>query len=642
MWAQLRRRVIRGIALGIAGVALAVLTNAQPAAAHAVLVTSDPANGATVAAAPGSVRLWFSEEISAQLSGARLVDHDGNAVAGSQAVAARGDPRLLELALPHLAHGTYGVLWRVLAEDDGHTTNGVVLFNVGAANGPSAVTAANASTTASPIDVGRRWLGIAALAGLIGGFAVAQLVLGRARAGGPANPVLSAIRLARRRLLAFAAGCATVAVLVGCADLIAEARDTAAPGRSVSALVGDVLSSTRWGHLWIAREAALIVLIPVLVRLRAVERSQVRPARSLASVAAGLVLVRVLLEALGSHAAAVTSGRGTAIAADAIHILAACLWLGSLAALVLILWPHPVDGVSRVDIIRACGGSFARLVSVSVAVILLTGLYSAGREIGSVDSLFTTAYGRALLAKSALLVVLGGVGVVNASRLRETPLPRFGSAGQPVGSRTPTRRLVLLETGIGAILLIAVAVLVESAPPRGPAPDAVASEPQARSGAMDDLVVTVSATPNQPGPNAFTVIVASSRRPPPAAIDELALTITQDGIASVVPLRQVEPGRYFGTGPLAGSEDPQIAAIIHRSGRTLAVTLAWQLAVSSDATPAPAHRLAPIVNGLALALLVAIGAAGIAWAWCRRSAPTSRAFHAEPPEATERVLEHQP
>jgi copper transport protein len=642
MWAQLRRRVIRGIALGIAGVALAVLTNAQPAAAHAILVNSDPANGATVAAAPGSVRLWFSEEISAQLSGARLVDHDGKAVAESQAVAARGDPRMLELALPHLAHGTYGVLWRVLAEDDGHTTNGVVLFNVGAANGSSAVAAANASTTASPIDVGRRWLGIAALAGLIGGFAVAQLVLGRARATGPANPVLSAIRLARRRVLAFAAGCATVGVLVGSADLIAEARDTAAPGRSVRALVGDVLSSTRWGHLWIAREAALIVLIAVLVRLRAVERSQVRPARSLASVAAGLVLVRVLLEALGSHAAAVTSGRDTAIAADAVHILAACVWLGSLAALVLILWPHAVGGVNRVDIIRAAGGSFARLASASVAVVLLTGLYSAGREIGSVDSLFTTSYGRVLLVKSALLVALGGAGVINASALRETPLPRFGSTGRPPGTRAPTRRLVLLETGIGAILLVAVAVLVESAPPRGPAQAAVASEPQARSGAINDLVVTVSATPNQPGANAFTVIVASSRRPPPAAIDELALTINQGGIARVVPLRQVEAGRYFGTAQLAGPADLHIAAVIHRSGTTFAVTLPWQLARPSDATSPPARRLAPIVNGLALALLVTIGAAGIAWAWRRRSGRAPRALHAEPVEAAERVLEHRP
>jgi copper transport protein len=391
----------------------------------------------------------------------------------------------------------------------------------------------------------------------------------------------------------------------------------------------------------VVREAALVALIAVLIRLRTVERPQVRPARFLAWVAAGLVLLRVLLEALGSHAASVTSDRGTAIAADAVHILAACLWLGSLAALALILWPHAVDGVNRVDIVRGCGGSFTRLVSASVAVVLLTGLYSSGREIGSVDSLVTTSYGRALLVKSVLLVAMGGVGIVNAAKLVEIPLPRLASAGQPPGTRAPTRRLVLLEAGIGAILLIAVAVLVESAPPRGSARPTVASEPQSGSGAIDDLVVTVSATPNRPGANAFTVIVASSRRPPPAAIDGLALTIDQGGVARVVPLRQVEPGRYFGTAELAGTTPLHIAAVIHRAGATHAVLLPWQLALPSEATSPPARRLAPIVNGLALALLVATSSAGIAWAWRRRSGRAPRVPPAGPVDDTGRVLEHQ-
>lgn len=34
------------------------------------------------------------------------------------------------------------------------------------------------------------------------------------------------------------------------------------------------------------------------------------------------------VEAMGSHAAALDSGRGVAVAADALHILTACLWLG--------------------------------------------------------------------------------------------------------------------------------------------------------------------------------------------------------------------------------------------------------------------------------------------------------------------------
>ncbi|MDT4892321.1 MAG: copper transport protein [Pseudonocardiales bacterium] len=633
------RRLILRVAIWFAGIVLVSLAGAQPASAHAVLVTSDPANGATLAAAPKSVRLWFSEEISDQLSGARLVDHDGKDVAGTHAVAARGDPRLLEVSLPDLSRGTYGVLWRVLAQDDGHTTNGVALFHVGAANGSSAVVAEGAATTGSPIDVARRWLGITALCGLVGGLAVAQLVLGRTRTAGPLS---AAIRGARRRLLAFAAGCAGLGLLAGCADLVAEAHATAAPGRSATAVVGDILSSTRWGHLWAVREATLVVLVAVLVRLRVQDRSHDRLTRPLAFVAAGVVAVRVLVEALGSHAAAIRSDRSAALAADALHILTACLWLGGLAALVVVLWSPPTDGAGRGEIVRACRGPFAALVSVSAAVVLVTGLYSAGREVLSVDSLTATPYGRALLVKCALLVALGSVGLVNASRLRATAWPWLRSSGRARRARPLTRRLVLVETAIGAVLLIAVAVIVESAPPRSHAQvAAAATQSQARSGSAADLVVTVSATPNLPGTNGFTVVVASSRRPPPAPVDGLTLTINRSGASRVVPLRLVEPGRYFGTALLDATGDPQLVAVVHRSGQALAVTLAWPLASPGEGTSAPARRLAPIVDALALALLAAIAAAGIVWAR-RRRAVRAPQVSGEPGETTERVLEPLP
>jgi copper transport protein len=621
------RRVALRVAAGLAGIALASVAYAQPASAHAGLVTSDPSNGATLATAPRTVRLWFNEQISSRLSTARLVDHTGSDVAGTQAVAARDDARLLEVSLPALSRGTYGVLWRVLAQDDGHTTNGVVVFNIGAANGTSAVAAAGAATTGSVVDVARRWFGIAALSGLVGGLAVALLVLGRAGATAPADALSAAIGRARSRLLAFAAGCASAGVLAGGADLVAEAHATA-PGRPTGDVIADVLSSTRWGHLWVLREVVLVGLVAVLIRLRADGQSQRPSTRRLAVVGGALVLARVGLEALGSHAAAIRPDRDTAVAADALHILAACLWLGALAALVLILWSPRAAGISRGDIVRSVRTRFAVLVSAGAAIVVMSGLYSAGREILSVNSLTTTAYGRAVLVKCGLLLALAGVGLVNASRLS-------GSG------RGLSRRLVLAETLIGAVLLVAVSVLVESAPPRSPASPATATAAQARSGSVADLVVTVSASPNHPGTNGFTVAVASSRRPPPAPVDGMTLAINQSGTSQDVPLHQVEPGRYFGTGRLDGSAGGQLRAVVHRSGRAITVTLAWPAPPQATATSEPSQRLAPITNALALALLAVIGAAGVVWA--RRRGAVGAASSGDGPEATDdRVLERLP
>src|SRR5262249_17131777 len=159
-----------------------MLLLAQPASAHADLVRSDPPDGSVLAHAPGVARLWFSEEISPEFSSARVVDRTGATITGSRAQAG-GDPRQLPVALPGPGQGTYGLVWRVLAEDDGHTTGGVVVFTVGGAAAaagtiPVAASAVAAGTAATPAGVLLRWLGLCALAGLVGCLAVAGPVLG--------------------------------------------------------------------------------------------------------------------------------------------------------------------------------------------------------------------------------------------------------------------------------------------------------------------------------------------------------------------------------------------------------------------------------------------------------------------------------
>src|SRR6516165_241614 len=255
---------------------------AQPASAHADLVRSDPPSGSMLAHAPSVARLWFSEEISPEFSSAHLVDRTGAAISGSRAQAGGGDPRQLAVELPSLRKGTYGLVWRVLAEDDGHATSGVVVFTVGGAAAAAATVpvatgaglagtaAVVAGTAATPVGVLLRWLGLCALAGLVGCLAVAGPVLGRARAAAASETVAAGAQLARRRLLVVAAGCAAAAMAIGVATLALEGQRAAAAGgdRTLGQAVLDLLTGTRWGELWLAREAALMALVAVILSIR--------------------------------------------------------------------------------------------------------------------------------------------------------------------------------------------------------------------------------------------------------------------------------------------------------------------------------------------------------------------------------------
>src|SRR5262249_42825920 len=135
--------------------------------------------------------------------------------------------------------------------------------------------------------------------------------------------------------------------------------------------------------------------------------------------------------------------------------------------------------------------------------------------------------------------------------------------------------------------------------------------PVIRDGRLDDLVVSVSVVPNRPGPNGFTVQVASSRRPAPAPIDAVALTYQGAAGTVEVPLAAVGSGRFFGTGTLGPAGVARLVTVVRRSGADLPVPVEWPAiagAALDGPSPAAAAGLAALLDGSAWALFgLAIG-----------------------------------
>ena len=96
---------------------------------HFALTRSAPAADAAVAA-PGEVRLWFTEAPEGNTVGIRLIDRAGAAVATTEVAA---DPEsdavfFVKPAAP-LSAGHYTVSWRGIG-DDGHPVTGDFAFSV--------------------------------------------------------------------------------------------------------------------------------------------------------------------------------------------------------------------------------------------------------------------------------------------------------------------------------------------------------------------------------------------------------------------------------------------------------------------------------------------------------------------------------
>jgi copper transport protein len=424
------------------------------------------------------------------------------------------------------------------------------------------------------------------------------------------------------------------------ATLAEEGRRAAGAGgdQALGQAVFELLTGTRWGYLWLAREAALIALVAVILGIRsrlgepATHRATVRPV-----LAAALVLAVACVEALGSHSVALDSARAAAVVAYSLHVLTALLWLGALPALVLVLVPR-VAGLPPREVVRACRGPFTTLIVVSVTVLVVTGLYGAGRQVPEPGQLLSTTYGRTLLLKIALLAAVGGLGLANSGLLHGRRLDRRGRPVRAPGGAAPSRRLIIAEASVGAVLLAAAGLLAETAPPRTAAPAVPLAGPQAYDTTIDDLVVSVSATPNRPGINGFTVLAASSRRPPPAPIGAVTLKLGGSGEPGKLPLRQIEPGRYFGTGRLDSAGPITITAVVQRAGERLTVTVPWR--VSPKSVPPTAarqeHRLAPYANAVALCVLLLALSAGVQRTVARRR---RRRLGTDSPAPAETILE---
>ena len=151
-----------------------------------------------------------------------------------------------------------------------------------------------------------------------------------------------------------------------------------------------------------------------------------------------------------------TPGAGAlTVAVDALHVGAAAVWIGGLAQLVLVV-PHATRGLAdaaRDRARREALGRFSTLALGSVVVIAVTGAGRALWEVGAVSQVWSTGYGRTLIAKSVLFAGLVALGYRNRHAL-----DRFWEV----------RRRAVAELALLAGVLAAVSLLTDLQPANTP------------------------------------------------------------------------------------------------------------------------------------------------------------------------------
>ncbi len=175
--------------------------------------------------------------------------------------------------------------------------------------------------------------------------------------------------------------------------------------------------------------------------------------------AARAALAALMLGSLGGvgHAAA---GQGLAglgrEANDTVHLLAGGLWLGGLAPLGMLArraWRSSDPAASLA--LRLAVGRFSLMAYGAVALVAATGIVNSVVLVGSVEALMSTDYGRLLLIKIALFLLLLAVAAINRLIL----VPRI--AGDDSGQRSAAALsgTIAAELGLGLGIFAVVGIL---------------------------------------------------------------------------------------------------------------------------------------------------------------------------------------
>lgn len=578
----------------LAALLSAGVVTATPASAHASLVSTDPGEGARLSAVPERVSLEFTEGVSLGAGYLRVLDSGGERVDSGDAGV---DGSTVSVGLRDgLGDDGYLVTYRVVSTD-AHPISGAYSFVVGDGSLVDASVAGSGDDTDPAVAVALpagRWIGFAGLVLAVGVPAMAALCW----RGGWGSPLLR--RLTAAGLAAVAVG-AVVTFLVQGAYAAASGLGSVVDPSLLSATAGSELGVALLVRLALTAGLALL-LLPWLRRGKA-------------PVPRGLVLAGVLAAGLVVTTAAVghpVAGPYPAIAvlAATAHVAAMALWLGGLVALLAALLR---DGVPAAEMAEALP-RFSRVAATSVAVLVVSGVVQSVREVGSPDALFSTGYGRLLLAKLALvLLVLAAAGVsrvwvqqrlgvrprraprrgrvtAHAFAAGEAPAPEVvraaavreeGLAAGAAAERGALRRSVLVELGLAAVVLALSAVLVGTPPARATASEPVDVTVPLQSAAGESGSVQISLDPASPGANTLHVYLfdESGQLTQP---EDIRVTLTepaQEIGPLTVELEPAGPGHYVGDGTVVPSAGTWTLAVSVRLDEFTATTASTEFPV---------------------------------------------------------------
>lgn len=425
----------------------------SPVLAHNSIVSSVPADGAVLSAAPTVWALTFTKEVPLTSASAEIVRTDGVRVPLTPPVHG-ATTKEIRFNLPVGLVGNVTGRWRLVGTD-GHVITARISFTISVAPSSTSTTeqgtnAPVATTIAGPVleevgSIGEPTPEVTRYAVRLVGYLSLLVVGGILFTDGYVARGLIRTRRARETLVASSVVMA-LAPLLQTLIFLHDSR-----GWGVVGSVFHVLEAfdTTAGSMSLLRFVAGALMVAAVVRMG---RGDTQPASTpMLAVIMGVYLVTLAYTGHSRSMAWPLLG----VPADVIHTAAVAVWLGGLFVFVFFVIPALTTDESFVAFQR-----FGEAARYAVVAMVITGVIQTLRLHGTIITLFTQGHGRWLLLKLILVASMLKVGDINRQRLIR---------GVKVGSMNNDGRVALLRRAsiteiVNGALVMAVTAALVSAP----------------------------------------------------------------------------------------------------------------------------------------------------------------------------------
>lgn len=436
---------------------------------HGTLRRSVPAKHEHLPAVPRDLRLTFTERVELTFARLSLVGPRGAVPLGPLSLLPDSATVLIAPITGPLIEGAYTVRWQV-AGADGHPVRGEYTFFIapGAAglprranddapantethHDPTTFPESSSFSADSPLYAAIRWATFVALLGIIGAIAFRIVLKIMALQREPAGEGIYSEASTRTAGLGFVL--AVGLLVVGVVRLIAQSYALHGAGSALdTTLIAAMLTRTVWGTGWLLQLAGTAV---VLVGFPLVRRTN----QAGWLVAAVGAVILAFTPGLSGHAAATERFAPLPVITDALHVIGAAGWLGSLLFVVAVGVPVALrlQPATRAGAVAALVNAFSPTALFFAGLTVATGVFAAWLHLGSIPALWETAYGKTLLVKLALLSGVFGTGAYNWLRVKP-------ALGEEVAT-SRLRRSATFELAVGIVVLAVTAVLVATGTP---------------------------------------------------------------------------------------------------------------------------------------------------------------------------------